>query len=313
MEDSCTYLLALEGGGTRSQAVVLDIAGHLLGEGSAADVNANFVPFEQAQAAAREAVIAALQAAGVSGRQVVHFALGLVGLRLGAETFGCLLPYAKYHYFTEREVTFARAGVFRPHGVALVAATGASAFGVRSDDGRQAFGGGWGSLLGDEGSAYAIGLQALRGAARAFEGRLEIATEMVAVVCEHFGLHAADFRQQLVQLAYHKPLSRAEVASLAPRVAQLAQQGDPLAMRILDKAAADLSALALFVARQLFTAEEAFAMIVAGGLVNAGELILGNLRRSLAQAFPQARLMIGAEAPALALGRLALFNLSQHT
>lgn len=305
-------LLTLEGGGTRSQAAVLDENGHLLGEGTSTEVNTNFVPLAQAQSAARSAVLSALRSAGMEGSAVKYFAIGLVGPCFGAETFGDLLPQARYRYYKEWEIIFARAGLYQPHGVAVAAATGATAFGVRSDDGRQAIAGGWGSLLGDEGSAYAVGLQALRGAARAFEGRLDLSTRIVEAVCAHFGLEQADFRNELIRLAYQKPLSRAEIAGLAPLVTRLAQKGDALARRIMEKTAKDLAGLALFTARKLFSAHEAFNVVAAGGLINAGELALGELRLRLAEEFPKARLLIGNEPPAVALGRLALVEIANN-
>ncbi len=302
------YLLALEGGGTRSQAALLDARGNILYVCDSTDVNTNFVSFEQAQHAVQAAVKGALDAARVRGEDVKVFVSALVGPRFGPETFGELCPRAVFRYYSERDVVFARAGIYRPHGVALVAATGATAFGMRADDGRQAMFGGWGSLLGDEGSAYALGLEALRAAVRVFEGREQLQSRIVQALCEHFQLSPEDFRHGLIYLAYQKPLSRAEIGGLAAVVTRLAAEGDPLARRITAQAAADLAALALHAARQLFSPAERFDVVVAGGLTNAGELILGSLRAELARAYPQAELKIGVEAPAAALGRLALFD-----
>jgi N-acetylglucosamine kinase-like BadF-type ATPase len=121
---------------------------------------------------------------------VAHVARALVGPRFGPETFGDLLPHARYHDYSECDVVFARAGLNarQAHGVALVAATGATAFARRADDGRQVALGGWGSLLGDEGSAYALGLLALRAAARAAEGRASLPTGLVPALAEHFSI-----------------------------------------------------------------------------------------------------------------------------
>jgi N-acetylglucosamine kinase len=231
-----------------------------------------------------------------------------VGARFEAATCGALTPRAVYQHFSERDVIFARAGIYRPHGVAVVAATGATAFGVRRDDDRQVFMGGWGSLLGDEGSAHALGLLGLRAAARAYEGRLAEPTRLVEAVCQHYGLHEADFRSELVSLAYRKPLSRAETASFAPMVARLAQEGDAAALRLAGKVAGDLASLALDACRRLFEPTETFDLVIAGGLTHAGDLVLGPLRQALAEEFPQARFTIGEEQPAVALGRLALWK-----
>ena len=302
------YLLCLEGGGTRSQAVLMTFDGRVIQLSESSDVNTNFVPFEQAQQAVLTAVRRVLQAAEVQGEEVFLFVSSLVGPRFGIETFGDLCPYATYRYYVERDVIFARAGIYRPHGVAVVAATGATAWGLRADDGREVAMGGWGSLLGDEGSAYALGLSGLRAAVRSYEGRDPTPTHLVEAICQHYGLARENFHRGLIRLAYQKPLSRAEIAGLAVVVTRLAAQNDPLAACITAKAAGDLAALALHAARQLFRPEEAFEMVIAGGLVKAGDLILSPLREGLAQEFPKATWKIGSEQPAVALGRLALYD-----
>src|SRR5512140_888269 len=78
---------------------------------------------------------------------------------------------------------------------------------------------------------------------------------------------------------------------------------------IVTKVADDLSNLALHAARRLFQAQESFDVVIAGGLVQAGEIILAPLRQKLAGEFPLAVLHIGAEMPAVALGRLALYHI----
>jgi len=304
------FLLALEGGGTRSQAAILDFEGHCVQISDSADVNTNFTSHQAAEQAVLAAVSGALQQAGIPGSSITHFASALVGPHFGPELLGKLLPHASYHYYGEGRVVFARAGIYRPHGVAVVAATGATSWGVRRDDGRQAAFGGWGSLLGDEGSAYAAGLLGLRTAVRAFEGREPAPTQLVERICQYLGLTRETFSSGLVRLAYQKPLSRAEIAALASVVTHLAAEGDEPALRIVAKVSGDLATLALHAARQLFRAEESFDVAAAGGLLNAGEMILNPLRAGLAREFPHARLVVGTEEPAVALGRLAITDLS---
>jgi N-acetylglucosamine kinase len=304
------YLVTLEGGGTRCQAAVLDGEGRVIQLASAGGVNTNFVSCQQAQEAAWQAVSGALGAAGVAGEQVHLIVLALVGPRFGAELFSELLPNTSYQYYNERDVVFARAGIYTLHGVAVAAGTGATAWAIRSDDGRQAFIGGWGALLGDEGSAYAVGLLGLRAAVRAFEGRETQPTRLVEAVCQHFDIQLENFRPEMVHLAYQKPLSRAEIAALAVLVTRLASEGDGIACRIVEKAAGDLAGLGLHAARQLFQQNEVFPVVAAGGLCNSGEMILKPLRDGLAQEFPGASFLVGSEAPAVALGRLALDGLT---
>ena len=305
-EDS--YLLCLEGGGTRCQAALLDFSGYPHHISESTDVNTNFVSREAAQAAVLKAVSDVIKVSGVSGDQVLRFVSALVGPRFGPEVFSPLIPYATYHYYTERDVVFARAGIYEPHGVAVVAATGASAWGMRTDNDRVAMMGGWGTLLGDEGSAYAVGLAALRIAPRIFEKRIKTPTRLLETIYERFDMTEETFRPKMYSLAYHHPISRAEIARLAILVSGLAQEGDLVALRIMNKVANDLADLVLHVTRVVFEPHEIFNVAAAGGLLNAGELILAPLRQKLAEEFPNARIIIGKQEPAVALGLFALHN-----
>lgn len=303
-----SYLIALEGGGTRSQAALMDLDGTVYQIVDAGEVNTNFMPLEQAQANVRQAVQRVLSAAGISGQQVRQIVTSLVAVQFGAETFGALAPSACYTVYGEREVVFARAGIYQPHGVAVVASTGATVFGVRADDGRQVTLGGWGSLLGDEGSAYHLGLLGLRSAAMAWEGREQGETRLVEALSQHFGLSREHFQDDMIELAYGKPLTRSEIAGLAPLVTRLAQEGDEVAARLTNQVTGDLAALMMHAARRLFAPSENFDVVIAGGMVNAGDLLLEPLHNALSGEFPQAVLKTGNELPAVALGKLALFH-----
>jgi len=289
----------------------MDFEGHLLQSFISTAVNTNFVPFDQAQQAVLSAVKNVLDSAGAVGDKVNYFVSSLVGPRFGKETFSDLCPNTVYLYYPEMSVVFAQAGIYHPHGVGVVAATGATSWGVRADDGRQLSLGGWGSLLGDEGSAYAMGLSGLRAAACAYEKRAPVPTLLVEAISQHFNLDIRNFQKELVFLAYQKPLSRAEIASVAMVVTHLAEQNDAMALRIVTKVANDLAELILCAARRIFSPDECFDVVVAGGLINAGELILRPIRPKIIAEFPKSILKIGAEIPAVALGHLALYNLKE--
>ncbi|MDF1512985.1 MAG: BadF/BadG/BcrA/BcrD ATPase family protein, partial [Anaerolineae bacterium] len=306
--DSLTYILCLEGGGTRCQAALLESTGTPLHISESTDVNTNFISLEAAKAAVLRAVSEVLRISDIPGKQVSRFVSALVGPRFGPEVFSGLIPNATYQYYTERDVVFARAGIYEPHGVAIVAATGASAWGMRRDDDRIAMMGGWGTLLGDEGSAYAVGLMALRAAPRIYEKRITTPTKLLETLYQRFDMTPETFRPKMYDLAYHNPISRAEIAGLAVLVSRLAGEGDLCALRIMEKAANDLANLALHAARAIFLPHETFVVAAAGGLLNAGELILAPLQQKLADEFPHARLIVGKEEPAVALGLFALYN-----
>ena len=164
--------------------------------------------------------------------------------------------------------------------------------------------------MGDEASAYALGLGLLRASTRAFEGRAGQTTRLPEAVSAHFGLDVNNYRTELVHLAYTKPLSRSEIAGLAPLASRLAAEGDEIARRLAEETARDLAGLVLHAVRSLFSPEESFPVVAGGGMLSAGDWVLAPLRAGLAREFPRAELMIGSEDPAVALARLARYDLT---
>lgn len=118
-------------------------------------------------------------------------------------------------------------------GILLVAGTGSVAFG-RAEDGRVERCGGWGMLVGDEGSGYTIARAALSAALQAADGRGQ-ATRLLPDLLDHMGLS-----EPREIASWVGRTEKAQVAALAPRVAQLAEEGDPAALRIVRAAADEL-------------------------------------------------------------------------
>jgi len=305
-------LIALEGGGTRTQAALFDVHGRLLSIAEGGDVNTNFTTPQRAAQNISEVIAEALRHAGETAEHVNWAPYALVAAQdVVKAALRAVLPKAELLRYTEMHVVFARAGIFPPHGVALVAGTGSTAFGIRHDDGRRCTIGGWGALLGDEGGGYAIGLAGLRAAVRAFEGRAE-SPSLVPDVCRHFGVSEDEFRPGLIFRVYRQSTTRAEIAGFSRAVSRLAADGDAVCRTILEAAAMDLAELVICAAGKLFTRDEEFVVAAAGGVLQAGSSITHPLQRAITAAYPLARQVIGEEAPAVALGQLALSDITRR-
>ena len=113
-------------------------------------------------------------------------------------------------------------------GIALVAGTGSIAFG-RTPDGRTGRAGGWGYLLGDEGSAYALVMNALQEVAHC--GRRSRAAHR-ADRATALGDGRASEPMDLIPAVYRGGWDRTALAGLAPIVLDAAGQGDEVAARI---------------------------------------------------------------------------------
>lgn len=256
-------VIGVDGGGTATRALVLDRTGAELAwhEGAAALVGKPGQPVDIEAIAAT--VEAAARAAGLK-LPAAALCAGLAGV--GREPDRAAVEQALRSRGLARAVrvtTDGKAGLFDAFedgpGLLLIAGTGSVAWG-RAEDGREARVGGWGLLLGDEGSAYDIALRALRAAARAADGRGP-GTPILSRVTDHLGLTAPGDL-----IAWVAAATKAEIAGLAPLVCEIAR-ADPTAEEIVAGAVAALAAHVETLVRALAPWRGAPRLALAGGLL----------------------------------------------
>lgn len=295
------HVVGVDGGGTRTRAVILDAGGVEVGraEGRAAVASAQD-PGAPARAVA-ETVREAAEAAGVeppvralwaalSGagreepRSAVEVELGRLDLA-GAVRVGADVHAAFHDAFG--------AGP----GILLIAGTGSIAWG-RAEDGREGRVGGWGHHIGDEGSGYAIGLEALRRVARHVDGRAP-ETVLLDAVLEHL---EADRVEEVVPWAHDA--SKGEIAALARAVVRASREGDAVAGEIVAEAVEELEGHVLTILQRLGPWEEPPGLALAGGLLRPG----GSLREIVTRVLAKHQItpLDRALDPAMGAARLAL-------
>lgn len=234
--------------------------------GGSANVQ-NVRPDEAARALGR--VLAEL---GASDADVVVAGAGGVDTPADAEALRALIaPHAgaaRIVVVHDTRLVLAAGG--RSTGIAVIAGTGSAAWGT-TPDGREARAGGWGHLLGDEGSGYWLGRELVRRAlARLDDGLRPDALDRA--VLEHCGLAGPG---ALIE-RFHGGAGRGYWAGLS-QVAFAAAADDDDALHLVDRAAGALADLAATVSRRL---ELPGPVVVGGGLARHQPL----LRRRLEEA-----------------------------
>jgi len=161
--------------------------------------------------------------------------------------------------------------------------------------------GGWGSLLGDEGSAYDVAIHALRAAARAWDGR-DPETKLVQAALRYFKVRHLD---DLIPLFYQQGVPRHQVAGFAQRVLQVAERGDRKAQAIVVTSALFLAHDAIACARGLFEPEQAFRVALTGGMFRGRTLFRETFEARFLEDFPHANLRTPLMQPAVAVAKIA--------
>jgi N-acetylglucosamine kinase-like BadF-type ATPase len=320
---SARYVLGVDGGGSKVACLAADDAGWLMGFGRGGPCNTNYVPCRQASDALTAAIGGSLADAGLVGSQVSALCISApmepAAVRAVTEALGIGRVIRAAEGETPRWA--ARFWTRERVGVTVDAGTGSLARGWTAG-GREASAGGWGATLGDEGSGYWIAVRAMSAVLQARDGRLGD-TLLTRMVLGHFGLHDEldlVFRasQGLVRetdagvgvapdsgsepaggggtdggLRFRHGISggaltRDEIASLCPVVADAASKGDAVATGILADAGAELGRLAAAVIRRLEMGRDAFAVVPFGGVSRIGEPVLHTLRETVLAAAPGA-------------------------
>jgi N-acetylglucosamine kinase-like BadF-type ATPase len=180
-------------------------------------------------------------------------------------------------------------------GILLNAGTGSIAF-ARTPDGRLHRSGGYGWQLGDEGGGYWLGRRALAAAARATDEPGEESSTLLERLLVALGLRHMD---DLIR--WTATANPAQVAALAPHVLNAAREGEAVAQRAVDEAAAELARLVGVLAHH-FPGSEPIPIATAGGLLRPGSPLVAALRAALTAHVPRARLRDGpVDAPVRAV------------
>lgn len=290
----------IDGGGTKTEGVVLNESGEVVARARSGGVNLNFVSLEECERSVGEVLTQLAEA--VEREQVVRiYSVMLADIPPLRSYIQQAFPQAEWRGAHEHRAVLAAGGVLEPYGIGVVAGTGSSTVGWRGED-KHVSVGGWGMLLGDEGSATDIAIQALRAVARAADGRGE-STILREEMMDYFGLKHL---WEITRRVYRDNLPRHVLAGFAVRVSQAADAGDRVAQRILREAGEALGNDVLVVARRLFTPEEVFPVVLGGGVFQAGEWVIAPLRERVLAEYPRAQIILPDVSPAVGLARLAL-------
>jgi N-acetylglucosamine kinase-like BadF-type ATPase len=193
------------------------------------------------------------------------------------------------------------AGIGDGPGIVVISGTGSIAYG-RNQKGQAARAGGWGYVLGDEGSGYWIGRAAIRAVLRESDDRGEH-TLLTPLLLRHFEVKRP---QDLLHAVYYRGVKPPEIAALAPYVQEAFTQGDRVATGILDGTVRELVASAVSVARRLEMLEGRFVLLLAGGIFRGLHWLVQELPERLAPAAPNATVRLLDREPAEGAVRLAL-------
>jgi N-acetylglucosamine kinase-like BadF-type ATPase len=239
------YVIGIDGGGTKTAGIALSGDGTVLGTFATGAANPHAVGFETAAGHAAGIIDYFSGLSSLKHARLRFVCLGLSGVDKPheRERFQAFLKeYAEGKgldfgiYVTNDAEIALMSALGRNHGIIVISGTGSIVYGLTPE--REHFRvGGWGHLLGDEGSGYTIGLQALKAVMRAHDG-VSPSTQLTDLVKEKLTLASVT---QLKEYIYAPSIKKQNIADFAMICIQAAGGGDPVSRHIVANAAADLA------------------------------------------------------------------------
>ncbi len=279
--------LGIDGGGTRTRAVLLLPSGEVLGTGEAPSSNFNNLGELEAGKNLRKAAEEAFLKAGIPYRAADKAFLGLAGVK-SAEDMARMTFVAESSRLATAGAITVRNDLYNAlaggrdggPGIALIAGTGSNCLG-RDDRGQYFMCGGWGWFMDDGGSAMGLSADALRTAARMADGR-KPPTRLLASVMSFYDISDP---HSLLSRLYNEKWSPTRIASFAPVVMSLSSDGDAAAEQILQRGAESLAELVLTTVTNLQFSHSP-RVVLLGGCVRSGPPYQPMVEKAMLKACP---------------------------
>ena len=298
-------MVGVDGGGTKTEAVIMDTNFRVIGEGLAGPSNPLRVGIAGAATAVREAIDSACAMAKLRRTDLVAAQVGLAGARRRElrermrETL-TRLDMGELEVVTDSDIALYGATDGAP-GLVVIAGTGSVCCGINAR-GKRCCAGGWGPIAGDEGSGAWLSRRALRAIAWASDGRGP-QTALTELACAYFHVTTAD---DLNTAIYAPTITNERLAGLGRDVVNAAKMKDSVALQIVADGGTELGRAAVAVIRHLQMEHDRFQIAYVGGVFRAaGDLMLNPVRAEVKKVAPRAFFEPPHFAPAVAAARMA--------
>ena len=308
--------LGIDGGGTKTNAVIMNVSKEVLAEGEAGPSNPLRVGVETAVSNIIRATEDACDRGGLIATDISAATLGLAGVRRRdikervKESFCKRLNIKNTTVVTDAEIALFGTTHGKP-GLVVIAGTGSICLG-RNEKGEMAISGGWGPLAGDEGGGAGIAQTALHTVAKASDGRGR-KTSLTERAAEYF---RASGPENLIVAIYSPQVDNLRIAGFARLVVEAAIDGDAVAKDILKDAGRELGLAANAVIQKLGLQQSKVPIGCVGSVFNAGDLLtqpmLEVIHKTAAGAYlTEPLIKPGNAAAIMALGSITSANTSK--
>ncbi|MEH2252516.1 N-acetylglucosamine kinase [Nostoc sp.] len=313
-----SYVLGIDGGGSKTVCILMDDLHQVLGRGEAGPSNYQSISIEATLQSIQSAIYNTVETAIITNTvNIDAICLGLAGVGRAAdiEVVKGLVQELQNNKYLPINWALQPAnivicndalialvgGIGQPVGIVVAAGTGSIVFG-RNYQGYTKRVGGWGYILGDEGSAYKIAIAGMNAALKSYDGR-DMPTSLVEGFKQHLNLETIE---DLIEVIYRREWGVKQIAALAPIVDFAAASGDKVANSIIDDAVKELVKATSIVIDAIFIPRDVLEVVTTGSVWQSRSNFHERFAVSLVKKFPEVNVIFPRYEPAYGAGLLAL-------
>ena len=302
-----SVVLGVDGGGTKTIGLIADMSGNVLSSREVAATNPNVVGFEECAKTLSKLIQGCCEDIRCSPDELRSVVLGLAGADSAefreriTDNLNALLVKSGSKALSiavETDARVALEGAFDGGaGVVVIAGTGSNVIG-KTVRGVVVSVGGWGRILGDEGSGFAIGRDGVRALTLVMDRRGD-PTKLKELIAGKFHWTS---REDIITAVYQEKF---DLAQLAPLVMEAAVDHDVVCQKILQNAAAQIVEQVRVIVMQMGILRK-ISLVMSGGLLKQGTVFANVLHLKVMKSLPQAELCQSMNSPAQGAVRMAL-------
>ena len=293
------YIIGIDGGGTKTNCVIANLEGEALYECSGGAANFLLLGTEKVSETIFNLIENCRRELNISYRDIIAIILGTAGAgrledaeRMEKAFIGfAAVKNVSFNLFqVESDARIALEGAFsgKP-GSILIAGTGSIVFG-KDEDGNVHRAGGFGKLIGDEGSGYSIGKKGLAAISKQFDGRGGH-TLISDFIKEKLYI---DSQEKLITEVYKNNF---DIASFAQVVLEAAEKGDAAALRIIDEESDQLMLHISAIKKKMRLPE--FQIVFTGSLIDNDNIYSRTLKKKIILRMPDIKVKKPEHSPAI--------------
>lgn len=282
------YVIGIDGGGTKSVISIADLQGNIIVTEQGGPTNIRSEGESQVYNTLRYLIESTVKKANLKIEKCEAICIGTAGA--GREEEQKIIKQyiqaigIKRNIIITNDAEIVIAEVTKGKaGIAVIAGTGSIAYGI-GKNGEKVRIGGWGHIVGDEGSAYYIGIEAIKAALRCYDGR-ESYTELLPMTMKEINIKNPE---EFVKFVYRKDIIKSEIASLAKVVDEAYKKGDKKAKEILLKAAEELFVLAKTAIKGIRAEKDSITVVVSGSVFINNVFVYEEFVKLLTKKYPKA-------------------------